>query len=131
MASVAGAGPSRQERLRALAAWLGDQEGASAAWDALEVADCGQAGFGFRATKAIAKGAVLCTIPLRIAFSVDAARSSPTLGPLLRQCSGLRDDDVIGACRAAPWRVSTSSATAAWIQDGCAAAAAHLLRRCV
>lgn len=49
---------------------------------------------------------MLCTIPLRIAFSVDAARSSPTLGPLLRQCSGLRDDDVIGACRAAPRRVS-------------------------
>ena len=88
---------SRLERLHALAAWLEQQPGASAAWDALEVADCGVAGFGFRASKAIAKDAVLCTIPVRLAFSVLTARCSPTLGPLLRQCSGLRDDDIIGA----------------------------------
>ena len=88
---------SRLERLRALAAWLETQPGASAAWDALEIADYGVAGFGFRATKAISKDAVLATIPVRLAFSVLTARCSPTLGPLLRQCSGLRDDDIIGA----------------------------------
>ena len=100
MAST-GAG-SRLERLHALAAWLERQPGASAAWDALELVDCGAAGYGFRATRDLAKDAVLCTIPVRLAFSVLTARCSTTLGPLLRQCSGLRDDDVIGASRLTP-----------------------------
>ena len=96
----AGAG-SRLEKLHALAAWLEAQPGASAAWDALELVNCGAAGYGFRATRALAKDTLLCSIPVRLAFSVLAARLSPTLGPLLRQCSGLRDDDVIGASHAA------------------------------
>ena len=97
----AGAG-SRLDKLHALAAWLEQQPGATAAWDALGLADCGAAGYGFRATRELAKDTVLCSIPVRLAFSVLTARCSPTLGPLLRQCSGLRDDDVIGASRATP-----------------------------
>jgi hypothetical protein len=88
----------RLAALHALAAWLETQPGASAAWQELEVADYGEAGFGFRAAADIAAGSVLCSIPVRLAFSALAARVSPALGPLLQRVQGLRDDDVIGAC---------------------------------
>jgi hypothetical protein len=87
----------RLAALHALAAWLETQPGASAAWQELEVADYGEAGFGFRAAVDIAVGSVLCSIPVRLAFSALAARVSPALGPLLQRVQGLRDDDVIGA----------------------------------
>jgi hypothetical protein len=92
---MAGTDGSRHERLSALAAWLEAQPGASASWKEVEIVSYGEAGFGFRAASAIAQGAVLCSIPIRLAFSALSARTSPTLGPLLQRVSGLRDDDVI------------------------------------
>ena len=89
------ASDERLRALQALAAWLEQEAGASAAWEEVELADCGAAGFGFRARAPIAAGRVLCTVPLRLGFSSATARASPTLGPLLRQCSGLREDDEV------------------------------------
>jgi histone-lysine N-methyltransferase SETD3 len=89
---------ARLARLRALATWLEAQPGASAAWGALQLADCGESGYGFRAVTDVVQGSLLCSIPVRLAWSALAARVSPALGPLLQRCAGLRDDDVLGAC---------------------------------
>ena len=86
---------ARLERLHALAAWLEAQPGAKAASDLLELVDCGALGFGFRAKCDIPQGGVLCSVPVHLAWSALAARASPTLGPLLQRCSGLRVDDLI------------------------------------
>ena len=60
-------GERRLDCLRALAAWLEAQPGTQAAWQLLEIADYGAAGFGFRSTGPIGKGALLCMIPVKLA----------------------------------------------------------------
>ena len=54
---------ARVAQLRKLAAWLEEQPGTMAAWNSMEVADYGPAGFGFRAVGDIKKGDLLCMIP--------------------------------------------------------------------
>ncbi len=87
------------ERLRALhdlAVWLEAQPGARAAGGSLEIVDYEVKGYGFRAKSAIARGSTLCAVPVHAAFSRLSALASPTIGQVLRDSKGLREDDILG-----------------------------------